>query len=44
MDAPRYIKSSDFKKIVTKEIAPYLRKLGWKGSGYDYTRTKFNNW
>ena len=42
MDAPRYIKSSDFKKIVTKEIAPYLRKLGWKGSGYDYTRTKYN--
>ncbi|MDF1699113.1 MAG: DUF4304 domain-containing protein [Saprospiraceae bacterium] len=35
------IKSSDFKKLVSKEIGPFLRKNGWKGSGYDYTRKKY---
>jgi hypothetical protein len=36
------MKSADFKKIVTKELAPVLRKNGWKGSGFDYTIHKDN--
>ena len=32
------MKSADFKKIVTKELAPFLRYNEWKGTGFDYTR------
>ncbi|MGD1841003.1 MAG: DUF4304 domain-containing protein [Thermonemataceae bacterium] len=32
------MKSADFKKIVTKEIAPFLREQGWKGTGFNYTK------
>ena len=36
-----HIKSAEFKKIVSIEIAPSLRKVGWKGSGFDYRRIKY---
>ena len=32
------IKSAEFKKIVSKHIAPRLRELGWKGSGFHFKR------
>ncbi len=32
------MKSSEFKKIVAKEFAPFLRKQGWKGSGFDFRK------
>ncbi len=32
------MKSSEFKKIVAKEFAPFLREQGWKGSGFDFRK------
>jgi len=32
------MKSADFKKIVTKELAPFLRENRWKGTGFDYNK------
>ncbi len=32
------MKSSEFKKVVTKNFAPFLRKNGWKGSGFDFRK------
>ena len=36
-----HIKSAEFKKIVSKEIGPFLRAQGWKGSGFKYRRNKY---
>ena len=36
------MKSTEFKKIVNKKLAPFLRKENWKGSGFDY-RKKVGN-
>ncbi|WP_167341885.1 DUF4304 domain-containing protein [Nonlabens sp. SY33080] len=36
------MKSTEFKKIVTKEIAPFLRENKWKGSGFDYNKQTEN--
>ena len=33
---PSRMNSSDFKKVVTKKLAPYLRNNGWKGSGFNF--------
>lgn len=32
------MKSAEFKKIVSKELAPFLRENKWKGSGFNYTK------
>lgn len=32
------MKSTEFKKLVTKELAPFLRNLNWKGSGFNYSK------
>lgn len=30
------LNSSDFKKLITKEFSPFLKKEGWLGSGFNY--------
>ncbi|MCX2679956.1 DUF4304 domain-containing protein [Galbibacter sp. EGI 63066] len=35
---PSRMNSSDFKKIVTIKLAPYLRANGWKGSGFNFVK------
>lgn len=32
------MKSTEFKKIVTKNLTPFLREKNWKGSGFYYTK------
>jgi len=32
------MKSTEFKKIVTKRLAPYLRDNGWKGTGFNFLK------
>ena len=36
------MKSTEFKKIITKEISPFLRQKKWKGSGFDYNKQTEN--
>lgn len=35
--------ASEFKKLSTKFLAPRLREISWKGSGFNFYRTTENN-
>ena len=37
------LNSAEFKKLVSKHFAPFLRENGWKGTGFIYRRFKSNN-
>tara|TARA_R110002074_G_scaffold149035_6_gene301328 strand:- start:14523 stop:15197 length:675 start_codon:yes stop_codon:yes gene_type:complete len=35
--------STDFRKLVAKHFSPSIRKLGWKGSGFDFRKIEDNH-